>query len=141
MSPANRPGIMFVCKHNSRRSQMAEGYAKVLGQDQFRVCSAGLGSTYIDPLTIQVMGEVDIDISAQISQCLDDFQPQEFYGVISLCGCGVSLPKAWRDRPLFEDWELDDPSDRPLEDYRLIREQIHHKVKALLQTIAQSRFS
>ena len=86
---------MFVCKKNSRRSQMAEGFARSLGAGKIAVSSAGLEASQVDPTAIQVMSEVGIDISDQTSQPLSNFNPEDYNAVISLCGCGVNLPDAW----------------------------------------------
>lgn len=127
--------IMFVCKHNSRRSHMAEGFAKSMGAGNIEVASAGLESSQVDPLTVQVMQEVGIDISTHTSNALDEFNPQHFDAVISLCGCGVNLPEEWGTRPLFADWHLDDPAGQPIEMFRLIRGQVETRVQDLVQSL------
>ncbi len=124
--------IMFVCKKNSRRSQMAEGFAKTIGKDRVEVVSAGLEASFIDPKTIEVMKEVGIDISNQSSKPLSDFKAEDFDVVISLCGCGVSLPPEWVTREIFEDWQLDDPEGEGLETYRRIRSEVKERVEDLI---------
>jgi arsenate reductase (thioredoxin) len=126
--------IMFVCKKNSRRSQMAEGFARSLGADQILVRSSGLESSEVDPLAIQVMSEVGIDISQQTSEALKVFQAEDYDVVISLCGCGVNLPEAWVSREVFEDWQLDDPEGESIETFRRVRDEIKVRVMALLDT-------
>lgn len=101
--------VMFVCKKNSRRSQMAEGFAWTLGEGKITVTSAGLEASQGDPTTVQVMSEVGIDISDQTSKPLSNFNPQDYDAVISLCGCGVNLPSQWVLREVFNDWQLDEP--------------------------------
>ncbi|MEN9213963.1 MAG: arsenate reductase, glutathione/glutaredoxin type [Gloeomargarita sp. DG02_4_bins_56] len=125
--------VMFVCKKNSRRSQMAEGFARTLGGDRVQVTSAGLESSFVDPLTVQVMQEVGIDISQQQSKPLSDFQPEDFDVVISLCGCGVSLPPEWLTRDYFADWQLEDPEGGELDAFRRVRDQVKERVVQLLQ--------
>ena len=93
---------MFVCKRNSCRSQMAEGFAKVLGEGKISVDSSGLEASRVHPTAIEVMSEIGIDIKNQTSQRLNDFKAQDYDVVISLCGCGVNLPKQW----LLQDIEL-----------------------------------
>lgn len=127
--------IMFVCKHNSRRSHMAEGFARSLQGDQLEIASAGLESSQVDPLTIQVMQEVGIDISHHTSNALEEFDPQDFDAVISLCGCGVNLPEAWVTRPIFADWQLEDPAGQSIDIFRQIRDQVEQQVKNLVQTV------
>ncbi len=128
--------IMFVCKHNSRRSHMAEGYARSMVGDKLEVASAGLEASQVDPLTIQVMQEVGIDISNHTSNALAEFKPQDFEAVISLCGCGVNLPESWVTRPIFADWQLDDPAGQSLAVFRTIRDQVRHHVQELVETIS-----
>ncbi len=128
--------IMFVCKKNSRRSQMAEGFAKTIGKDRVEVVSAGLEASFIDPKTIEVMKEVGIDISNQSSKPLSDFKAEDFDVVISLCGCGVSLPPEWVTREIFEDWQLDDPEGEGLETYRRIRSEVKERVEDLISRLS-----
>jgi glutathione/glutaredoxin type arsenate reductase len=130
--------IMFVCKKNSRRSQMAEGFARQLGAGQVVVASAGLEESYVDPLAVQVMQEVGIDISQQTSKPLAQFNPADFDGVISLCGCGVNLPPEWLDREVFADWQLEDPEGQGIATFRMVRDQIKERVIELLSSLSSS---
>ena len=127
---------MFVCKKNSRRSQMAEGFARALSSDlnpeSMTINSSGLEASQIDPITVQVMAEIGIDISTQTSKALSDFTPENYDAVISLCGCGVNLPPAWVAREIFEDWQLDDPEGGSIETFRRIRDEVKARVIALL---------
>lgn len=127
--------IMFVCKHNSRRSHMAAGFAEFMGGENIEVASAGLEASQVDPLTMQVMQEVGIDISGHTSNALDEFDPEAFDVVISLCGCGVDLPEAWIRRPLFADWQLEDPAGQTIDVFRHIRDQVKHHVQDLVETL------
>ncbi len=123
--------IMFVCKQNSSRSQMAEGFARTLGGDQFEIVSSGLQSSRVNPHAIAAMAEVGIDISHHTSNALSEFQPEDFDAVISLCGCGVNLPTEWLTRSVFEDWQLDDPAEQP-EIFPRVRGEVKERVEALL---------
>ncbi|MEA5617564.1 arsenate reductase, glutathione/glutaredoxin type [Cronbergia sp. UHCC 0137] len=127
--------VMFICKHNSRRSQMAEGFAKILGEGKIAVNSCGLAISEVDPITVQVMSEIGIDISDQTSKPLNEFQAEDYDIVISLCGCGVNLPEAWVLREVFADWELDDPKGESIETFREIRDQIKARVIKLISTL------
>ena len=130
--------IMFVCKKNSRRSQMAEGFARTLGKGKIAVSSSGLETSQVDPNTVQVMSEVGIDISDQTSKPLSDFNSQNYDAVISLCGCGVNLPEDWVLREVFQDWQLDDPEGQPIETFRRVREEIKERVASLLSKLESS---
>lgn len=128
--------VMFICKTNSRRSQMAEGFARQLSAGKIQVMSAGLETNQIDPLAIQVMSEVDIDISSQTSKSLSNFHPEDYDAVISLCGCGVNLPESWILREVFQDWQLEDPAGQGIETFRQVRSQVKEKVEQLIQSLS-----
>lgn len=131
--------IMYVCKKNSRRSQMAEGFTKVLGKDKVKVTSSGLASSEVDPITIQVMSEIGIDIRDQKSKALSDFNPDDYDAVISLCGCGVNLPQEWLLRDVFEDWQLDDPEGESIDTFRRVRDQVKERVIKLIDQLSVSK--
>ncbi len=129
--------LMFVCKRNSCRSQMAEGFAKTLGKDKIVVTSSGLEASRVHPVAIQVMDEIGINITDQTSDPLLDFDPDNYDAVISLCGCGVNLPQEWVLRDIFEDWELDDPDGQPIETFYRVRDEIKAKVAELIKKMEQ----
>ena len=123
--------VMFVCKKNSARSQMAEGFAKTLGKGQIEVTSSGLEASQVRPEAIATMKDIGIDITDQTSKALAEFNPEDFDIVISLCGCGVNLPEAWLIREVFEDWQLDDPAEQP-EIFPRVRDEVKEKVIELI---------
>ncbi len=127
--------VMFVCKRNSCRSQMAEGFAKTLGKGKIEVTSSGLEASRVHPTAIQVMEEIGINITQQTSNPLSDFNADNYDAVISLCGCGVNLPQEWVLRNIFEDWELDDPDGQPLETFHRVRDEIKGKVEVLIKKL------
>lgn len=131
--------VMFVCKKNSRRSQMAEAFARTLGTGKIEVTSSGLEASQVDPTTVQVMSEVGIDISDQTSKPLSDFNPEDYDAVISLCGCGVNLPQEWVLREVFQDWQLEDPEGQPLETYRRVRGEVRERVEKLIQSFSTEK--
>jgi arsenate reductase (thioredoxin) len=124
--------IMFVCKQNSARSQMAEGFAKHLGVSFLSVTSAGLEVAPITADAIAVMKDAGVDITRQIPKFLNDFQPEDFDIVISMCG--VSLPSAWAAKEFFADWHIDDPTERPEISWR-VRDEIRAKVVELIESL------
>jgi arsenate reductase (thioredoxin) len=125
--------VMFVCKKNSARSQMAEGFAKHLGAGKIEVTSSGLEASTVRPEAIATMKDAGIDITSQTSKALSEFKPEDFDVVISLCGCGVNLPSAWVTRQVFADWQLDDPAEQP-EIFPRVREEIRDRVTKLLDS-------
>src|SRR6478672_4771121 len=106
--PAQR--VLFLCTHNSARSQMAEGLLRTLGGDRFEAHSAGTEATGVRPLAIRAMRELDIDISKQISKTLEPYVEQRFDHVITVCD------DANESCPIFPNaahrlhWSLPDPS-------------------------------
>ncbi len=128
--------VMFVCKKNSRRSQMAEAFARSLGEGKIGVTSSGLEASFVDPKTVEIMSEIGIDISNQESKPLSDFNPENYDVVISLCGCGVNLPPEWVIREVFEDWQLEDPEGGEVETYRRVREEVKERVIKLIDDLS-----
>jgi arsenate reductase (thioredoxin) len=130
--------IMFVCKKNSARSQMAEGFAKTLGTGKIEVTSSGLEASQVRPEAIATMKDIGIDITDQYSKPLSDFKAEDFDAVISLCGCGVNLPPEWVIREVFEDWQLDDPAEQP-EIFPRVRDEIKERVEELIASLREER--
>jgi arsenate reductase len=128
---------MFVCKKNSARSQMAEGFARHLGVGTIEVTSSGLEASQVRPEAVATMKDVGVDISDQTSKALGEFSPADFDVVISLCGCGVNLPPEWVTRDVFEDWHLDDPAEQP-EIFPRVRDQIQARVTQLIESLHET---
>ncbi len=78
--------ILFLCTGNSCRSQMAEGWAKLLKSDTIEAYSAGVAPKGIDPRAIKAMAEAGVDISGQKSKSVEEFMDLEFDYVVTLCG-------------------------------------------------------
>ena len=87
----DKPKVLFVCTGNSCRSQMAEGLLKHYGNGEFEVYSAGLRPSYVHPLAIKAMAELDIDITNQYSKTINEFIGQEFSYVITVCGSAKGI--------------------------------------------------
>ncbi|NJR69566.1 MAG: arsenate reductase, glutathione/glutaredoxin type [Synechococcales cyanobacterium CRU_2_2] len=137
--------IMFICRKNSARSQMAEGFAKQLGAGwlqagQIRIYSSGLEASSVTPEAIAAMEAIGIDIREQTSDALADFEAEDFDVVISLCGPGIGPPQAWLQREVFEAWQLDDPVENP-EIFPRVRDEIRGRVKTLLLSLKQHEYA
>ena len=128
--------VMFVCKRNSCRSQMAEGFAKTLGAGKIGVTSCGLESSRVHPTAIAIMEEIGIDITDQTSDPIENFNAEDYYAVISLCGCWVNLPPEWVMQEVFEDWQLEDPDGKSLEVFREVRGQVKERVETLIAKLS-----
>lgn len=126
--------VLFVCVGNSARSQMAEGFFNHLAKGKAIAASAGTSpSSEISPLAIQVMKEAGIDISRHKPKKLTPEMLESADRVITM-GCGVeeSCPSAFVPT---EDWALDDPKGKPIEEVREIRDQIKNRVEKLIKEI------
>ncbi len=128
----NNLKVAFVCVHNSCRSQMAEGFLKRLAGDDFVVYSAGSeDQDSINPNAVEVMKEIDIDISEQYPKSLSDI-PTEIDILITM-GCDVKISDATYH--YTEDWAIDDPTDGSLDDFRKVRDIIKQKCIDLIERI------
>lgn len=117
---------------------MAEGFAKTLGQGKIEATSSGLEASQVHPEAIASMKAIGIDITDQTSNALSEFSPEHFDAVISLCGCGVSLPQEWLNRDYFDDWQLDDPAEQP-EIFPRVRDEVKERVVALIATFCYKK--
>jgi len=125
--------ILFVCVHNSGRSQMAAGFTSQLGGDKVVVRSAGSAPREsISPIVIEVMSEVGIDITHEFPKPLTDEVVRASDAVITM-GCGDACPIFPGKR--YEDWVLDDPADQSIEAVRVIRDEIKKRVEQLLSEL------
>jgi protein-tyrosine-phosphatase len=125
--------LLFVCVHNAGRSQMAAGFARALGGDQVEVLSAGSApKDSINPVAVEAMREVGIDISDQQPKILTPESVQQSDVVITM-GCGDACPYFPGKR--YEDWVLDDPAGQGIESVRVIRDEIKSRMEVLLKEI------
>ncbi|MFL0564819.1 arsenate reductase ArsC [Microbacterium sp. 179-I 1D1 NHS] len=127
------PTVLFVCVHNAGRSQMAAGYLQHLAGDRIEVLSAGSEpKDAINPVAIEAMAEEDIDIAGNTPKLLTVDAVRESDVVITM-GCGDACPIFPGKR--YEDWELDDPAGRGIDDVRRIRDDIRDRVETLLSEL------
>ena len=81
----HRSKVLFLCTHNSARSQMAEGLLRHMAGDRFEAYSAGTEATHVRPLAVRAMEEIGVDISSQESKTLARYLPESFAYVITVC--------------------------------------------------------
>ena len=125
-----RPSVLFVCIHNAGRSQMAAAYLHHLSGGAVEVRSAGSApADQVNPSAVAAMAEHGIDITAQTPKILTAEAVQDSDVVITM-GCGDTCPIFPGKR--YEDWELDDPAGKGLDQIRLIRDEIDRRVQALI---------
>ena len=135
--------VLFLCTHNSARSQMAEGLLRALGGDQFEAFSAGTEATHVRPLAIQAMAELGIDISRQVSKTLDRYLDQPFDQVITVCDQANEACPVFFGARERRHWSLRDPSQasgteaQQLAVYRQVRDELREWIeRELLATAA-----
>ncbi|MGI8657727.1 MAG: arsenate reductase ArsC [Candidatus Limnocylindria bacterium] len=140
--PSGRKRVIFVCTHNSARSQMAEGMLRAWAGDRFDVSSAGTVATHVRPEAADVMAELGIDISGQSSKTLARFLEDPFDWLITVCddareSC-PTLPGVRRQ----EHWSIADPSrtegnrDARLLAFRAARDELRTRVERFISNAA-----
>jgi arsenate reductase len=134
---ASKKRVLFLCTGNSARSQMAEGLLRYLAGDRFEVSSAGTHPKGMHPQTVAVMKEAGIDVSSQASKDIDRFIGQKFDYVITVCNRARSqCPTFPGAQPIH--WGFDDPaevpSDRLVETFKRVRDEIAERIRLFLAT-------
>lgn len=102
--------VLFLCTHNSARSQMAEGLLRSYGGEDIEVHSAGMVATQVRPEAIKAMAEEGIDISEQSSKTLDPYVRQRFDYVITVCDSANESCPIFPNAAHRWHWSIDDPS-------------------------------
>jgi protein-tyrosine-phosphatase len=124
------PEVLFVCVHNAGRSQIAAGLLRLRSQDRIHVRSAGSApSDTINPLVVEVMAEVGVDLDEAFPKPLTDEVVRAADVVITM-GCGDACPIYPGKR--YEDWVLDDPAESDVEGVRRIRDEIDGRIQQLV---------
>ncbi|MCK5406858.1 MAG: arsenate reductase ArsC [Candidatus Krumholzibacteria bacterium] len=133
-----RTRILFVCYANMIRSQMAEGFARDLGEAFIDAYSAGVHPMgQVSEEAIEVMQEKGIDITAQHSKGLREVPIDEMDYVVSMTNRSASdiCPPGFEGVAL--DWDIQDPVGEPVDRFRMTRDDIEGKVRDLIQRIWQ----
>ncbi len=128
-----KPTVLFVCVHNAGRSQMAAGLLQHLSEGRVEVLSAGSApKASINPVAVEAMLELGIDISSNSPKILEDSAVQASDVVITM-GCGDTCKYYPGKR--YEDWQLDDPAGQGIDAVRAIRDDIKSRVMNLLNDL------
>ncbi len=130
--------ILFVCVENAGRSQMAEGFFTKYAPDGFKTFSAGTKPGYpLNPIVVEAMKEVGIDISKQKSKELTDDMIRDSDNVVNM-GCMDKnfCPTIWI--PKVIEWNLEDPQGKSIEKVREIRDVIEKRVKEIVAEITNT---
>jgi arsenate reductase (thioredoxin) len=124
------PEVLFVCVHNSGRSQMAAGLVQLRAKGRVHVRSAGSApSEGINPVVVEAMDELGVDMSQEIPKPLTDEVVRAADVVITM-GCGDACPVYPGKK--YADWQVDDPAGQDLQTVRRIRDELDERVQALI---------
>jgi arsenate reductase (thioredoxin) len=127
---AETPSVLFVCVHNAGRSQMAAGWLRHLAGDRVEVRSAGSAPAgTVNPVAVEAMREVGIDISDQAPKLLEYSTAQDSDVIVTM-GCGDACPVFPGKR--YEDWVLTDPAGQSIDVVRQVRDDIRARVEKLV---------
>ena len=130
-----RARVLFLCTHNSARSQMAEGLLRHLAGDRFESHSAGTEATRVRPLAIRAMEEIGVDISGQESKTLERYQQEPFDYVITVCDDANEACPIFPGAQSRLHWSFKDPSkaegseEERLAVFREVRDGIRRRIE------------
>ena len=127
--------ILFVCVENAGRSQMAEAFFRKFAPSRFNVSSAGTTpSSQLNPVVIQVMKEIGMDVMNQHPKLLSDFMLKTSSKTVNMgCMDKKSCPSLFVKDVL--DWNISDPKEKSLDEVRIIRDTIKSEVMNLIKTL------
>ena len=132
--------VLFICTHNSGRSQMAEAFLKHLAHGTVEAESAGTTpAEHVNPVVVQAMKEKGIDISQNSPKLLTEDMVDRAGRVVTMgCSAEKTCPAAFVPS---EDWGLKDPKGKPIEEVRRIRDEIEQRVRRLLAQLGKPETS
>lgn len=137
-----KPRVLFLCTGNSARSQMAEGLLRQLAGDRFEVLSAGTNPAGVNPLAIEVMQEIGIDISKHRSKNVREFLGKPIEYVVTVCDRAKESCPIFPGTYKFLSWSLDDPAaisgtkEEKLLAFRRIRDEISRNIERHFMPVA-----
>jgi arsenate reductase len=131
-----RKKVLFVCRQNARRSQIAGAFAQHLAGDRLDVATGGVEpAEKLDPATAAVMAEREIDLAFRIPQSIDAALANGRPDVIVTMGSGAQCPAV--SGAVHQDWDVPDPAGQPMESMRRIRDEIESRVEQLITTLTR----
>ncbi len=130
--------VLILCTGNSARSQMAEGLLRQVGGDRYEVHSAGIRPAGVNPLAVEAMGEIGVDISRQRSKSVAEFDGQSFDAVITVCDNAAEQCPSFPGAPRRFRWSLPDPAsmqgtvEEKRAAFRSVRDRIQMRMREFL---------
>lgn len=134
--------VLFLCTGNSARSQMAEALLRLIAGDHYEAHSAGTHPVGLNPMTVEVMRELGVDIQHSRSKNVTEFLGESFDEVITVCDRAKDSCPVFHGAPNLQHWSFEDPAAAPsearLEVFRRVRDEIAEQVRRWLRTVTQS---
>jgi arsenate reductase len=140
--PEGKLRALILCTGNSARSQMAEGLLRHIGGTRFEAFSAGTKPVGVNPLAIEAMREIGIDISTQRSKSVAEFAGQEFATVVSVCDNAAEQCPIFPGAPQRVHWSLPDPAavsgteEEKLGAFRRVRDELERRILSFVNSVA-----
>jgi arsenate reductase len=132
---SSKPKVLFLCTGNSARSQMAEGYLRHVAGDRFEPLSAGIEPKGMNPLAVEAMSEIGIDISRQESKDVASFLGQYIPYIVTVCESARERCPIFPRMYKFLHWDFDDPAavqgtrEEKLAVFRRVRDEIARRIE------------
>ncbi len=138
-SPDDKKTILFVCVQNAGRSQMAEGFFRKYAPKRYETVSAGtVPTSQINPIAVDVMKEVGIDISSQKPKDLTEDMMRNATTIVNMgCMDDKYCPALFLRKVI--DWGIEDPKDKTIEKVREIRDEIEKRVLEIIESTKDSK--
>ena len=137
---SNKNKVLILCTGNSARSQMAEGFMREMGGNNFEVASAGISPTQVRSEAVEVMKEIGIDISQHLSKDVDRFVADNFDYVITVCDNANERCPVFPGHAKRIHWSFADPAQvegdkaTKLSAFRTIRDQIKQRIATFIDS-------
>jgi len=129
-----RKKILFLCRENACRSQMAEAFLQEYVGEEFDVLSAGDNpAKEVNPKAIEVMQELNLDLMYRRPKNLNELLGLTPFDLVITMGCEAYCPSVYAKR--IDEWRIEDPSGKSLQEFREVRDIIHEKIKKLLEVL------
>ena len=141
-APEGKLRVLILCTGNSARSQIAEGLLRHIGGTRFEAFSAGTKPVGVNPLAIEAMREIGIDISTQRSKSVAEFAGQEFATVVSVCDNAAEQCPIFPGAPQRVHWSLPDPAavsgteEEKLGAFRRVRNELERRILSCVNSVA-----
>jgi arsenate reductase (thioredoxin) len=132
----SRERVLFLCTHNSARSQMAEALLRHRGGDRFEVASAGTEARGVNPLAVRAMAEIGVDMDGHTSKTLDRFLGERWDYVVTVCDSTNESCPMFPGASTRLHWSFDDPSaatggeEERLRVFRRVRDEIAERIES-----------